>query len=81
MPGINLGLMFPILDKIDKALETKTKCTLMDKMGRYLHGIVTDSWVRFSGGKLRGKIVFESEEKGTLEIDANDILDIDISKE
>jgi hypothetical protein len=53
----------------------------MDKMGKYLHGIVTDSWVRFSGGKLRGKIVFESEEKGTLEIDANDILDIVISKE
>ena len=73
--------MFPILDKIDKALETKTKCTLMDKMGRYLHGTLTDSWVRFSGGKLRGKIVFQSDEKGSLEIDANDILDIVISKE
>ena len=73
--------MFPILDKIDKAVESKAKCTLIDKMGKYLHGIVTDSWIRFSGGKLRGKLVFESEEKGTLEIDANDILDIVISKE
>ncbi len=73
--------MFPILDKIDKALETKVKCTLMDKMGQYLHGKITDSWIRFSGGKLRGKLVFESEEKGSQEIDANDILDIVISKE
>ena len=73
--------MFPILDKIDKAVESKAKCTLIDKMGKYLHGIVTDSWIRFSGGKLRGKLVFESEEKGTLEMDANDILDIVISKE
>ncbi|MFM8316335.1 MAG: hypothetical protein ACKOA8_18815 [Deltaproteobacteria bacterium] len=73
--------MFPILDKIDKALESKTKCTLIDKMGKYLHGTVTDSWIRFSGGKLRGKLVFESDEKGSLEMDANDILDIVISKE
>lgn len=73
--------MFPILDKIDKAIETKSKCTLMDKMGRYLHGTLTDSWVRFSGGKLRGKVVFQSDEKGSLEIDANDILDIVISKD
>lgn len=73
--------MFPILDKIDKALESKAKCTLIDKMGKYLHGEVTDSWIRFSGGKLRGKLVFESEERGTLEMDANDILDIVISKD
>ncbi|MFM8312658.1 MAG: hypothetical protein ACKOA8_00060 [Deltaproteobacteria bacterium] len=73
--------MFPILNKIDKALESQSKCTLMDKMGKYLHGKVTDSWIRFSGGKLRGKLVFESEEKGSQEIDANDILDIVISKE
>ena len=73
--------MFPILDKIDKALESKTKCTLIDKMGKYLHGTVTDSWIRFSGGKLRGKLVFESDEKGSLEMDANDILDIVISKD
>ena len=73
--------MFPILDKIDKALESKAKCTLIDKMGKYLHGKVTDSWIRFSGGKLRGKLVFESEERGSLEMDANDILDIVISKE
>jgi hypothetical protein len=73
--------MFPILNKIDKALETKAKCTLIDKMGKYLHGKVTDSWIRFSGGKLRGKLVFESDETGSLEMDANDILDIVISKE
>ncbi|MBM4304006.1 MAG: hypothetical protein FJ116_01855 [Deltaproteobacteria bacterium] len=73
--------MFPILNKIDKALETKAKCTLIDKMGKYLHGKVTDSWIRFSGGKLRGKLVFESDERGALEMDANDILDIVISKE
>ncbi|NQW43954.1 MAG: hypothetical protein HQ462_00950 [Deltaproteobacteria bacterium] len=50
-------------------------------MGKFLHGVITDSWVRLSGGKLRGKIVFESKEKGSLEIDANDIFDVVISKE
>lgn len=68
--------MFPILEKIDKALESKQKCTLIDKMGKYFHGVVQDSWVRFSGGKLRGKVVFLSEEKGEIQVDANDILDV-----
>ena len=73
--------MFPILDKIDKAIESKQKCTLIDKMGLYLHGTLIDSWVRFSGGKLRGKVKFASEEKGEVEVDANDILDIILPKE
>lgn len=68
--------MFPILDKIDKGLESKVKCTLIDKMGRHFHGCFEDSWVRYSGGKLRGKVVFQSDEKGRVEVDANDILDI-----
>ena len=68
--------MFPILTKIDQALEGKKRCRLIDKMGKYLNGTVTDSWVRLSGGKVRGKLVFQSEEKGAVEIDANDILDI-----
>lgn len=68
--------MFPILEKIDKALESKEKCTLMDKAGKYFHGTVTDSWIRISGGKLRGKLQFQSEEKGPIEVDANDILDL-----
>jgi hypothetical protein len=71
--------MFPILDKIDKALESKTKCRLLDKMGRTFHGTVEDSWARLSGGKLRGKVVFQSEEKGQVEIDVNDVLDIVLS--
>jgi len=48
----------------------------MDKAGKYFHGTVTDSWIRLSGGKLRGKMQFLSEEKGPIEIDANDILDL-----
>lgn len=68
--------MFPILEKIDKALESKEKCTLVDKMGKYFHGTVSDSWIRLSGGKLRGKLQFLSEEKGPIEVDANDILDL-----
>ena len=68
--------MFPILEKIDKALESKGKCTLVDKMGKYFHGTVSDSWIRISGGKLRGKLQFLSEEKGSIEVDANDILDL-----
>jgi hypothetical protein len=68
--------MFPILTKIDTALEKKLRCRLIDKMGQYLNGTVTDSWVRLSGGKVRGKVVFQSDEKGPVEIDANDILDI-----
>lgn len=73
--------MFLNVDKIDEALLTKANCTIIDKMGKFLHGVITDSWVRLSGGKLRGKIVFESKEKGSLEIDANDIFDVVISKE
>lgn len=68
--------MFEIVEKIDKAFESKAKCTLIDKMGKYFHGIVTDSWVRLSGGKIRGKIKFQSDERGEFEMDANDILDI-----
>jgi hypothetical protein len=68
--------MFPILTKIDTALEKKVRVRLIDKMGKYLNGTVTDSWVRLSGGKVRGKVVFQSDEKGPVEIDANDILDI-----
>ena len=68
--------VFPIIEKIDKALETKAHCTLIDKSGRHLHGTLSDSWVRISGGKLRGKVKFCSAEKGDIEVDANDILDL-----
>ncbi len=68
--------MFQIIDKIDKAVETKENCTLIHKMGQYYHGVISDSWVRLSGGKVRGKITMQSEEKGEIEIDGNDILDI-----
>lgn len=72
--------MFPVLNKIDRAVESKERCRLIDKMGKYLNGTVTDSWVRLSGGKVRGKVVFLSDEKGQIEIDANDILDILFTK-
>ncbi len=65
-----------LVDKIDKALQNKTRCTLIDKMGAYYHGVLSDSWVRVSAGKLRGKVRFQSEEKGEIEMDANDILDL-----
>ncbi len=67
--------MFQLAEKIDKAAELKVKCTLIDKMGKYHHGVMTDSWVRLSAGKMRGKVRFQTE-KAELEIDANDILDI-----
>lgn len=72
--------MFHLVEKIDKALETKNKVTLIDKHGKYFHGTVSDSWVRLSGGKLRGKVTFASDEKGDIEVDANDILDIVVPK-
>lgn len=68
--------MFLILEKIDKALENKSSCTLIHKAGHYLHGKVEESWARVSGGKMRGKIRFGSVEKGTVEIDINDVLDL-----
>ena len=73
--------MFLIIEKIDKALESKVKCTLVDKMGKYLHGVVSDSWVCISGGKLKGRLVFESEERGRVEMDPNDVLDLVLGKE
>ncbi len=72
--------MFAIVDKIDKAMETQKKCTLIDKMGRHLHGTVLDTWVMHSGGKLRGKVKFRSEEMGDVEVDANDVLDLIVPK-
>jgi hypothetical protein len=68
--------MFSIIEKIDQALENKERCTLIHKMGKYFHGTVTESWVRVSGAKMRGKVRFASDEKGEVEIDCNDILDI-----
>ncbi len=68
--------MFPLLEKIDKALESKGKHTLLNKNGKYFHGTVVESWIRISGGKLRGKLQFQSEEKGLIEMDANDVLDL-----
>jgi len=68
--------MFQIVEKIDKALETKENCMLIDKMGKHLHGTLTESWVRVSGGKMRGKVRFLSEERGEVEMDVNDILDL-----
>ena len=65
-----------MVEKIDKAMESKQRCRLFDKVGRCFHGVMADSWVRLSGGKLRGKIRFSSDEKGELELDCNDILDI-----
>ena len=49
---------------------------LIDKMGKHLHGTLTESWVRVSGGKMRGKVRFLSEERGEVEMDVNDILDL-----
>jgi hypothetical protein len=68
--------LFGIIDKIDRAYDSKLRYTLIEKTGKYLHGTIVDSWVRLSGGKIRGKIVFVSDEKGSVEIDANDILDL-----
>lgn len=68
--------MIQLVEKIDKAVESKGKCTLIDKMGRYHRGIVTDSWIRVSGGKLRGKLRFQNEKQVEVELDANDILDL-----
>jgi hypothetical protein len=68
--------MFALVQKIDKAAESKIKCTLIDKTGKYYHGVIEDTWVRLSGGKLRGKVVFLSEEKGSFPIDVHDIHDI-----
>ena len=68
--------MFPVLTKIDRAAESKERCRLIDKMGKYFLGTVEDSWVRLSGGKLRGKVVFKADGQEAMEIDANDVLDI-----
>lgn len=72
--------MFSLVEKIDKAVETQVKCTLIDKMGHYFHGTMVESWVRLSGGKMRGKVKFQSEEKGEVQVDCNDILDVLLPK-
>lgn len=71
-----MGPMMALVEKIDKAYETKAPCQLVDKLGRHFNGTMVDSWVRLSGGKIRGKVRFLSEEKGEIEVDGNDILDI-----
>lgn len=68
--------MVQLIEKIDKAAESKEKCTLIDKMGRYHRGFVTDSWIRISGGKIRGKLRFQNEKNVEVELDGNDILDL-----
>jgi len=78
--------MFKLMEKLDRAYEGKLECTLIDKLGKYYHGKISDSWVRLSGGKMRGKLVFESHERGLVEprlveIDVNDIFDIIIKGE
>lgn len=72
----NANTVFVLIDKLDKLLESKDRCTIIDKLGSYHHGVITDSWVRISGGKVRGKIRFQSDAKGEIEIDGNDILEI-----
>lgn len=73
--------MFSLIDKIDRAVETKAKCVLVHKMGPHYHGILTDSWVRISGGKMRGKVRMNTEEKGDIEVDGNDVLDLRIESD
>lgn len=68
--------MFAFMEKIEKAVGEKGRCTLVEKSGRHLHGTMTDHWVHYSAGKLRGKVVFLSDEKGEVQVDANDILDV-----
>ncbi|MCB0403905.1 MAG: hypothetical protein KDD51_03915 [Bdellovibrionales bacterium] len=67
--------MFEILEKIDKAIESKSRVRLINKMGKYFRGAIVDSWARASSGRMRGKIQFQTDEK-VLDIDVNDIMDI-----
>lgn len=68
--------VFELVEKIDQFVESKKRVTLIHKMGFYYHGVLTDTWVRISGVKLRGKVKMESDEKGPIEIEATDILDL-----
>lgn len=70
--------MFLILETIDKAVESQSSCTLIHKAGYYLHGKVAESWARVSGGKMRGKLRFDSIEKGVVEVDINDVLELKV---
>lgn len=71
-----------LIEAIEKAQVHKIKLKLMDKMGGCFYGYVIDSWLRIgSGGHLRGKFMFNSDEKGEFELDINDVLDIENTNE
>ena len=68
--------MFKLMDNIEKALKCD-QVTVIDKSGKFHRGQLYDHYVRYSGGKLRGKVRIRlSDSDGEIEVDANDILDI-----
>ena len=68
--------MFKLMDNLEKAL-TCDEVTVIDKSGNFHRGKLHDHYVRYSGGKLRGKVRIRlSQSDQEIEVDANDILDI-----
>ena len=71
--------IFKLLDLIEKGTTSPSHVTVIDKSGKFMRGDLFDHYVRLSADKLRGKIRLRLEKDlREVEIDANDILDIQI---
>jgi len=71
--------VFKLLDQIEKGINCTAEVVVIDKSGKFLRGDLYDHYVRLSSEKLRGKIRLRlTKDKREIEIDANDILDIQI---
>ncbi|OGQ13699.1 MAG: hypothetical protein A3B70_07920 [Deltaproteobacteria bacterium RIFCSPHIGHO2_02_FULL_40_11] len=70
--------IFKLLENIEKAVTSKTNILVIDKSGKFHKGQLFDHYVRLSADKLRGKIKIKLADRDeTIEVDANDILDIE----
>ena len=71
--------VFKLLDLIEKGIASSSEVTVIDKSGKFHRGNLYDHYVRLSADKLRGKIRLKlSKSQTEIEIDANDILDIQL---
>ena len=72
--------VFKLLDMIERGVSSDKDVTIINKSGRFIKGDLYDHYVRLSADKLRGKIrVRLAKDQQEVEVDANDILDIQIS--
>jgi hypothetical protein len=75
-----MNTLFKIMGLIEKGIATEKDVTVIDKSGKFIRGNLYDHYVRVSADKLRGKISIKlAKDQSVVEVDANDILDIEIN--